>query len=234
MAGGGPFNNYNAANFKVDVQALASRPTLPAQLTEEQRQVHLATKDGKAMDQVAEPTINFPDVANLTARTQDMLSRSVVSTVLSDLTDNPSVASWVSAGLPLHRGLHMSTNCRFCDQPLPELRVQQLEAHFNNEFKRFISDAENLVSEIQAAREFSNALRAPPKEALYANFRPAYEKAMSNLTQQAGLVPVALDVLLRALQSKRDEPFKTFELTHFITNATADGRPAGASKRSFR
>ena len=234
LAGGGPFNNYNAANFKADVQAMANRPTLPAPLTDEQLQANLATKDGKAMERVVEPVISFPDVANLTSRTRDMLSRSVVSAVLSDLADNPSVASWVNVGLGLHLGSHLSTNCRFCTQPLPTGRVQQLEAHFNDEFRRFVADLDSLVAEIQAAREFSKDLRVPPKEALYANLRPKFEKTMSTLTQQAGLVPVALDVLLRALQSKRNEPFKAFDLTHFITNAIGDGESAGGIEAFFQ
>lgn len=234
VAGGGPFNNYNAANFKTEVQALVSRPTLPESLTEEKRQVHLVTKDGKVMERVADPTMSFPDVLDLTTRTQDMLSRSVVSTVLSDLTDNPSVAAWVNAGLGLHQGQFLSANCRFCDQQLPERRVQQLEAHFNDEFKRFISDLDGLVAEVQLSKEYLKTLRTPPKEALYVNLRPEYEKGVSSLTQQASLVPAALDVLLRALQSKRDEPFKTFNLAHFITNATAEGPPAGGVETFFQ
>ncbi|MEX8503969.1 AAA family ATPase [Leptothrix ochracea] len=234
VAGGGPFNNYNAANFKAEVQELVKRSPLPPQLTDEQRQVHLATKDGKALERVVEPKIQFPDVVGLTSRTKEMLRRSVVLAVLSDLVDNPSVASWVNTGLGLHRGQHLTTNCRFCDQPLPERRIQQLEAHFNNEFKRFVSDVDSLVAEIQAAQEFPKVLRVPPKEALYANLRPAYEKAMGTLTQQAGTVPMALDVLLRALKSKRDEPFKVFDLAHFITNATAEGSPAGGIEVFFQ
>jgi wobble nucleotide-excising tRNase len=234
VAGGGPFNNYNAASFKAEVQALVKRSTLPPQLTDEQRQAHLATKDGKALERVVEPKIQFPDVVGLTSRTKEMLRRSVVSAVLSDLVDNPSVASWVNTGLGLHRGQHLTTNCRFCDQPLPECRIQQLEAHFNNEFKHFVSDVDSLVAEIQEAREFPKVLRVPPKEALYANLRPAYQKAMGTLTQQAGTVPMALDVLLRALKSKRDEPFKVLDLAHFITNATAEGSPAGGIEVFFQ
>src|SRR5690606_31793763 len=232
--GGGPFNNYNAASFKAHVQAITNLSALPAQLTDEQRQAHLATKDGKAMERVAEPTISFPDIVSLTSRTQEMLGRSVVSAVLSELAENPSVASWVNAGLGLHCGQHTPIKCRFCDQPLPERRIQQLEAHFNDEFKRFVSEVDGLIAEIQAAQEFPKALRAPPKEALYASLRPAYEKAMSTLAQQASVVPVALDVLLRALKSKRDEPFKAFSLAHFITNATADGGPAGGIEAFFQ
>ena len=234
VAGGGPFNNYNAASFKAHVQAITNLSALPAQLTDEQRQAHLATKDGKAMERVAEPTISFPDIVSLTSRTQEMLGRSVVSAVLSELAENPSVASWVNAGLGLHCGQHTPIKCRFCDQPLPERRIQQLEAHFNDEFKRFVSEVDGLIAEIQAAQEFPKALRAPPKEALYASLRPAYEKAMSTLAQQASVVPVALDVLLRALKSKRDEPFKAFSLAHFITNATADGGPAGGIEAFFQ
>ncbi len=234
VVGGGPFNNYNAANFKTGVQALTALTTLPAQLTDEQRQAHLATKDGKVMERVAEPTINFPDIATLTYRTQEMLKRSVVSAVLNDLADNPSVASWVSVGLGLHRGQHLSTKCRFCDQSLPEGRIQRLEEHFNDEFNRFVSDVDDLVAEIQTAQDFSKSLRMPPKEALYANFRLAYEKALKTLTQHASVVPVALDVLLRALKSKRDEPFKSLDLNRFISNAKEESGKVGGIEMFFQ
>lgn len=234
VAGGGPFNNYNAANFKANVQALASLDALPTQLTEEQRQTYLATKDGKAMERVAGPSITFPDIASLTTRTQALLGRSVVAAVLSDLADNPSVASWVNAGLHLHRGEHLSINCRFCDQPLTERRLQQLEAHFNDEFKSFISDTDSLVAEIVTARDFLETLRTPPKEALYPNFRATYEKACSNLKQQAAVVPLALDVLLRALNSKRDQPFREIQLPHFITNSTVEGAASSGIEVFFQ
>jgi wobble nucleotide-excising tRNase len=234
VAGGGPYNNYNAANFKSSVQALANLDQLPEQLTEEQRQSFLATKDGKAMERVTVPSITFPDIASLTNRTQALLGRSVVATVLTNLTESPGVASWVNAGLNWHRGEHLSTSCRFCDQPLPARRVQQLEAHFNDEFKSFVSDIDSLVAEILAARDFLESLHTPPKEALYPNLRVAYEKALSNLRQQAAVVPLAMDVLLRALNSKRDEPFRELQLMHFITNSTAVGGPPGGIEVFFQ
>lgn len=234
VAGGGPYNNYNAANFKAIAQALANLDSLPAHLTEEQRQTYLSTKDGKPMERVVGPSINFPDIAGLTTRTQALLGRSVVAAVLADLAVNPNVASWVNEGLHLHRGEHVSTNCRFCDQPIPQRRLQQLEAHFNDEFKGFISDTDQLVAEITVARNFLAELQAPPKEALYPNFRAAYEKALGNLKQQAAVVPLALDVLLRALKSKRDQPFRELHLAHFITNSTAEGGASGGIELFFQ
>jgi wobble nucleotide-excising tRNase len=234
VAGGGPFNNYNAANFRAEVQGLASSSPAPEQLTEEQRQQYLSIKDGKAMERVADPSVSFPDFAGLTTRTQAMLERSVVSSVISELVEHPALAAWVSAGLGLHIGAHASTKCLFCDQPMPEQRTRQLQAHFNDEFKRFQADLDGLVGEITSAQDFAKALRIPPKEALYANLRPEYEKSMSTLTQQAATVRTSLDVLLRALKAKSDEPFKRFELAPFITSNNPSGDPASGVETFFQ
>jgi wobble nucleotide-excising tRNase len=210
VAGGGEFNNYNAGVFKTAVQKLSNSRPLPDKLTDEQRDTHLTVKDGKSMDKLSEPSIKFPDVVSLTSRTQAMLERSVVSSVISTLAEKPDVAVWLNAGVGLHCDEQSSKRCLFCDQPLPSERIQQLQAHFNDELKRFQSDVDALFYEVKLAQDFAKALRAPPQEALYANLRPAYVEAMNELDQQASIVPVCLDILLRALKSKRDEPFKSF------------------------
>lgn len=234
VAGGGPFNNYNAASFKSQVHSLVNISPPVERLAQAQRQQHLATKDGKAMDKVSEPSIGFPDLSELTIRTQAMLERSVASAVIADLAESPSIAAWVGTGLTLHRGEHASASCRFCDQLLSAKRIHQLEAHFNDKFKSFQADIDSLVHEIASAQDFANALRTPPKEALYPNLRAEYEKASNTLMQQAGTVRLSLDVLLRALRTKRDEPFKRVELAHFITNATIDAEPAGGIETFFQ
>ena len=234
VAGGGQFNNYNAANFKSDVQRLSTSSPLPEKLTDDQRQHYLATKDGKAMEAVSKPFLSFPNFADLIARTQAMLERSVVLSVISDLAENPKIAAWVNTGLGLHRGELESNKCRFCDQPLPDQRIRQLEAHFNDEFKRFQADVDELINEITAAKNFAKALQPPPKEALYANLRSEYTNALNTLTQQARIVGLSLGVLLRALMAKRDEPFKQFELSQFLTRYTADDEPVGGIETFFK
>jgi len=234
VAGGGPFNNYNAANFKADVQRLAATTPIPTLLSGDVRQQHLATKDGKAMAKVAEPSASFPDFAGLTARTQAMLGHSVISSVIAELAENPAVAGWVHAGLPLHTGELASDNCKFCNQSLPEQRIQQLEAHFNDEFKKFQSNIDALVADIHSAQGFDQALRVAPKEALYDHLRPEYEKSLETLRQQATTVQMSLDVLLRALEAKRSEPFKDFELRPFITRHSASDEPAGRVETFFQ
>lgn len=234
VAGGGPFNNYNAANFKADVHRLAAITPAPAPLSDELYQQHLATKDGRAMVKVPEPSASFPDFTDLAIRTQAMLGHSVVSSVIDELAEIPSVASWVNEGLALHSGEFSTSTCRFCDQPLPEKRIQQLEAHFNDEFKRFQSSIDVLAADIEAAREFKQALSAPPKEALYDHLRPEYEKTLEKLRQQISTVQMSLDVLLRALEAKKSEPFKKLDLRPFITAYRPPDEPASRIEIFFQ
>lgn len=234
VAGGGPYNNYNAANFKADVQRLAAITPTPVLLSEESRQHYLATKDGNAMAKASEPSIRFPDFAGLTARTQELLNHSVISSVIAELAENPVLAGWVHTGLSLHSGEHASSNCKFCDQPLPEQRIQRLEAHFNDEFKRFQSSVDALVADIHLAQGFEQALRVPPKEALYDHLRPEYENALKTLKQQTTTVQMSLQVLLHALEAKRSEPFKNFELRSFITGYSASNEPVSRIETFFQ
>lgn len=234
VPGGGPFNNYNAANFKAAVQGLSANTPLPTPLNEKERQQHLSTRDGRALDKLVEPSASFPDVIGLTKRTQAMLERSIVSAIIGDLKENPSVAAWVNAGLGLHTGSQATGNCRFCDQPLPEHRLKQLEAHFNDEFKRFQVELDFLINEVSTAKDYPKTLHLPPKEALYGHLRSEYEKATGTLSQQTATVQMALDILIRSLQAKRDEPFKRLELAPFITGNDPSDESAGIGENFFR
>lgn len=234
VAGGGPYNNYNAAHFKAAIQRLAATLPLPERLTDQQRQQHLATKSGKAMEKVAKPSISFPDFTGLVSRTQAILEHSIVSSVIAELAENPALASWVNSGLKLHTGANRSDTCHFCNQPLQEQRTQQLEGHFNDELKRFEAAIDDLIAKIKAAQNFATESRLPPKEALYENLRAEYQQTCTTLSQQTSTVQMALDVLLRGLKAKKDEPFKRLELRQFITSYTSTNEPAGAIETFFQ
>jgi wobble nucleotide-excising tRNase len=234
VAGGGPYNNYNATNFKFELKSLSNQSPVPDKLTNDQREQYLSTKDGVVMDKIEEPLISFPDFFYLIKLTQAMLERSVVSAVITKLSENPKIAAWVNAGLGLHIGDHSSSSCHFCDQQLPTSRINQLQAHFNNEFKQFQSDIDSLVVEITLAQNFTKTLQIPPKEALYVTLRQSYAKEVDALKQQVNSVRLSLDVLLRALKVKSEEPFKALQLTHFITNDTSDNAPAQGIEKFFQ
>jgi wobble nucleotide-excising tRNase len=234
VAGGGPYNNYNAANFKADVASLAQATPAATKLSVHDRQKHITAKSSVIMEPVDEPSMSFPDLADLTNKTRTALQRSVVSKVVDRLAANPSLASWVHSGLALHTGERATDDCEFCGGPLRPERVQQLEDHFNDEFKRFQSELGQLIGEVTAAQSFQKSVRVPPKEALYATVRPTYEETLKSLNSQSSMMSSALDVLLRALHAKRDEPFKSMELMPFITSLKPEEAPAGVWETIFR
>lgn len=186
------------------------------------------------MDTLDEPSVGFPDLVDLINKTRAALERSVVSKVVDRLAVNPSLATWVGSGLTLHTGERATDSCEFCGGPLKPERVQQLEDHFNDEFKRFQSELGQLIAEVQKAQTFRKSLKIPPKEALYANLRTAYSEALQSLDSQASMMSSALDVLLRALHAKRDEPFKSMELMSFISSHESDEAPASGWEMLFR
>lgn len=234
VAGGGPYNNYNAANFKEEIASLAQANHEPVKLSEADRKKHLDARNAAIMDTVDEPSVGFPDLVDLTSKTRAALERSVVSKVVDRLAANPSLANWVDSGLTLHNGKNSTDTCEFCNGPLKPERVQQLEDHFNDEFKRFQSELGQLIAEVQKAQAFQKSLKIPPKEALYANLRFAYDEALKSLNSQAIMMSAALDVLLRALHAKRDEPFKSMELMPFISSQKPDDAQASGWESLFR
>lgn len=234
VSGGGIYNNYNAANFKTAIKKLADSAPSPQALTDKQRKQYLATKEGKAMDKVSDPSIRFPDFADLTTRTQTMLERSLVSATIAELVENPAVSRWVNSGLYLHTEAQQSGNCLFCAQPLPPARIARLEAHFNDEFKRFQSDLDSLIIEVETACEFRDRLQVPPKEALYSELRDEYQTARDSLSQSASTFRLSLEVLLRGLKAKREDPFKRLELSRFMTGDGSADYPVGKVEKFFQ
>ena len=85
VAGGGPYNNYDARNFKATVkESAATHPTLQP-LTHDLRERHLATKDGRALNKIPPLSTQYPDFTALTAEAQRLLSQFVISRVLPGL-----------------------------------------------------------------------------------------------------------------------------------------------------
>ena len=219
-AGGGPYNNYNAGHFRADAKRLLTTIPAPAILTNAKKKRLLVTKDAKALPKVFLREINWPDFLDLTKRVEEMLRRSVVSSVIAELADNPAIAAWANAGLALHSGELATNTCRFCDQPLPEERIRKLEAHFNDEFKRFQADIDKLAAEIESGCRPTKELNIPPKEALYERLRPDYEEARRALEHQEHIGKLYAKHLLDMLEAKRNEPFKKLELRPFSTGAS--------------
>jgi wobble nucleotide-excising tRNase len=216
VAGGGSYNNYDARNFKHQAQRIQSAGGSHVRLTSEMRESYMALRDGKALSSVQPVVLEFPDLIGLRSEVDAVLRASVVSTVLDELATDQVVAGWVYQGLLLHSGDRLSTACRFCRQPLRVDRVSQIEAHFNDEFKRLKQRVLDLLAKVEGALSFERALQLSPAEVLYEKLRPQYEQAVSQLRSHSHAIKGALEALKAALVAKRDDPFQNIELESWL------------------
>lgn len=215
-SGGGPYNNYDARPFKVEVQRLAALETQPVRLTEVEREAHMRTRESRPLPFLPEVTVSFPDLVDLRKRAEAVLNTSVVSSVIDELTQDPAVALWVGQGLELHRGDHLTKTCRFCDQHLQADRVAQLESHFNDEFNKLKQKISGLIDEVDRATAFEASLAAPPKELLYEGLQGEYFAAMTDLLSQSKILKGSLETLRQALIAKQNDPFTNIELSSWL------------------
>jgi wobble nucleotide-excising tRNase len=207
ISGGGPYRNYQAPRFKGTAEALiqASEPVAP--LSEDVRLRHLTTKDGTDKGRLEALAGEYPDIATLKRQAEALLERSVVSSTIADLVDDPAVGEWVGEGLALHTGAHATDKCHFCDQSLPTGRLARLEAHFSDQLRQFVAAIDDATKALEeAAREIAS-LSPCDARLLYPHLQNDYGRACKALTQQSRLDVKYLEALRSALLTKRGDPF---------------------------
>jgi wobble nucleotide-excising tRNase len=225
---GSPYNNYDKRGFKDAISNL-TKETYASFLLDDQQKVQLReSKDGKPKPKISPVRFEYPDLAALTDAVRQLLEQSVVSRVLDELARDPALATWVSTGLSLHSGEHHSENCRFCGQTLTKERVQSLEGHFNDDFKRFQQELSSLMARIEDAKKQIDVIQLPESSMLYEHLVKDYEGAISGMTLHRQGVMQYLDALLRALAAKRESPFEAVALLPFFgLGPSKDGEPVG-------
>lgn len=214
VAPGGSFNNYNVANFRTDITAFETTPS--AALNDVERQSLLDLKDAKPLPTVVLPPLNFPEAIQLHTEVRDALAKTVVSSVIADLAENPSIASWVGAGLPLHTHGGDAATCKFCEQPLSPVRLRRLEAHFNDEFRRFVASLSELGKRINEAVKQIEGLALPAATALYPELQAEYESARRDLELHLSNVRRGLQALASAVQQKQNRVFESLALESLL------------------
>ncbi len=220
-APGSAYNNYNAGNFKARADELLAG-TLVTPLSDDTRNENLEKIRSSAMDLIDRPTQNYPDFKQLTTRVNEIIGRSIVSTVIQELQENPAVANWVSDGLILHKGNPNSQTCQFCKQTLPLSRINQLDGHFNDAYSNFLQELDLLIAQVDGYIEVVSKTTLPAEGLLYTNLRQNYIEQVSIFTSKSSQVSVYLSSLKSALIAKRSQPFIVLKLETYFTSLPAD------------
>jgi len=232
--GGGPYNNYNKSDFKKTAEELPEITPPVKLLTVEDREKYLTAKSGVTKERVEPLSVQLPDLTRITQQVEKTLERSVQSTVLEELVADPNVAAWVSQGLFLHTGDRASDKCRFCDQHLPQDRLNQLQAHFNDELRRFQIDVDALMEAVISAKKRIASILPPARALLYPHLAKEYDGQVCLFKSQSEIVGHYLDALNSALEAKKRDPFTALTLPPFFTNANPPAEPPGTLEKIFQ
>lgn len=226
------FNSYDASKFKKKIEDLiASGNTLP--LTDEERQVNVDKKEGAPKEEISISDIQLPDYSSVLDRATRLLSKSIVATTIDALSEDPILSRWVSEGLKLHVGGDSET-CKFCSQPVPRSRKEALEAHFNDEFRRFQTDIESLISEVDLIIDSSRSPHEYPDKALfYPHLVDRYQKRLSALKQQSGLIVTIFERVRSGLVDKKENPFKTLDILNYLLLRKGEEKNEGSLEFLF-
>lgn len=211
---GGRFNNYNRPAFESRVEELLTAGG--SRLENPDREKLLGVAHAQLMKPIANVTLPKIKFMELAERVELLLGKSVTASVIQELRDNPKLGQWVQSGLSLHKNRSETDCCLFCKQSLPERRLDDLEAHFNDELNRFQAELDSQIQNIESSVKAISGFELPATALLYQHLQADFEKYCGQWKSSKQSVINFLKSLESALKKKRENPFEQMELRDFL------------------
>jgi wobble nucleotide-excising tRNase len=222
------YNNYDKRGFKQGVERLlggGEKTIAEAILDEAQRKELRLKKNAAPQEKIVFGRLPNVNVPKLIAAVEGIGAKTVVSQALDGLARNPRAEQWVRAGLPLHSiqadGKH-AENCIFCDQPLKEARVSELEAHFNESYQRFIIELDEVMAGVDRAATDLSRRDLPKTMEIAEHLRERYTAAREALDGAFSEQHRILVRLQEVISDKSRQPFKSLELADYFGDGAID------------
>lgn len=210
------YNNYNKGDFRAKADFFSKEKDIDHYLLDDSaknrcKKQHLAT----LKERLSEITYTFPDLKSIYEEVRGILYKTVVSSVIATLREDPDLASWVRDGLSKHKDRKAQT-CLFCTQPLPPQRLKELEAHFSDEYERFISEIDKKIHDVENLIRGLDNLILPNKAEFYDDLSNDFMRASDAFNKVRGIVVSALKKLKGALSQKKEAVFEPVDFTEEI------------------
>ncbi len=205
------YNNYDKATFKFLCTKLAKLDPPPTPLSNDTKLKLKQQKDATPKEKLsALPEVKI-EFEGLKQEVVALLGKTVVSQVIPELQADTSIAEWVQTGLSLHKGEKHSRACHFCSSEIPEGRLAQLEAHFNDEYNKLLKELDRLAAKTQQAKQSFKNLELPAKTAFHDHLSDEYAKAAETWAQCVKEGNAFLDAVETLLREKRGKLFQSLE-----------------------
>lgn len=212
--GSNPFNNYNRTKYVARAEKMIAEDNkTDCLLDDTTRDALLQQVQDKPKDKISTVARTLPPIDDYIQATADLLARTVISETMESLRQDNELATWVQNGLNIHISRD-AKSCLFCDQPLPEERIQALEKHFSEELQRLQRDVASLQSTIEDAKGTLDFIERelPKQKDLDSSIALEYGNTLSELKDTIVQMRNYLSSLENHLQQKLKKPFDSLEL----------------------
>lgn len=153
-------------------------------------------------------------------RLEGLLKTTATSVVLDRLKDNPDIQQWVQQGLGIHTA-HSSDSCEFCGGTLDKSRLEAINAHFSDEYKKFQTRLAN--AELWLDQQIIEIGDTAYEDLLYEEMRAEFSTAKSELSTRTATINRCIDHWRALLRQKIENQFRTdFDVTP-VDSSACDG-----------
>ena len=151
-------------------------------------------------------------------RVLQVLKANLVVSEISRLKQYPDIGIWVEQGIDIHKK-HKSTKCEFCNQDLPEKRMEELEKHFSKEFLKLKERINNAIEWLQTKKISSVVYK---ETEFYPEYQETFRRIKNELDDEISKINSIFEYWLTQLKYKLSNPFEIIELENTVNKESIE------------
>jgi wobble nucleotide-excising tRNase len=141
---------------------------------------------------------------NITEKAGVLLKKTVDSEVIARLSANADIADWVEQGINLHVK-HSTDICEYCQQKIPQSRIEQFGRYFNEEDKKLKVEISDLVEELKKIYSAIQTVQIPDKARFYNNLQNQFDSKKTSFEEVKQTILTEITALAEELKSKKSK-----------------------------
>lgn len=134
----------------------------------------------------------------------------VTAKVIERLKEHDEISNWVIKGLELNEK-YKNEVCEFCGNILSEVRIKQLEEHFNDEVSKIKKELESLLNDLRQYYIKQEEIIID-KSLFYKENNTNIEKLNKNIIEEILKLNEFMKLIEEKIEEKKNNPFKIIEI----------------------
>jgi len=200
------YSYYDTPKYKDKCDSLKDE-NFQQKILNESELLHLKNSiDSPLMDPIPKISLSLNNLETIRTNVEKKIRDTITSALISRLTNDAELNSWVWKGLGLLKSSN-ATTCPFCEHPIDSDFIEKLEGHFDDQYNRYIAEIDVLIKEIQNYHRILT-IKLPSKNDFYSEFSDDYEYNKKLLEQDLEKLSDYLIIIIKILEEKKKSPFK--------------------------